>query len=38
MSKILKKIDLELDELMRIHDQGGGFGDPDALKEHEQKN
>ncbi|MDR7121975.1 hypothetical protein [Rheinheimera soli] len=32
-----KRIEAELDELINIHDQGCGFGDPDALKEHERK-
>ena len=32
-----KKIEAELDELVSVHEQGGGFGDPDAVKEHERK-
>ncbi|MCH7377377.1 hypothetical protein MM182_18650 [Aeromonas sp. MR19] len=27
----------KIEELVHFHSQGGGFGDPDALKEHEWK-
>lgn len=32
-----KKIGNELEELVSLHERGGGFGDPDAVKEHERK-
>ena len=33
----LKNIEKELEELVSIHENGGGFGDPDAKAEHERK-
>ena len=32
-----QKIESELAELVSIHENGGGFGDPDAKAEHERK-
>ncbi|WJV64997.1 hypothetical protein PCO86_11635 [Pectobacteriaceae bacterium CE70] len=32
-----KAIEKELEKLTTYHEQGGGFGDPDAQKEHELK-
>lgn len=30
-------IEKELETLVSIHESGGGFGDPDAIAEHERK-
>ena len=30
-------IEKELEDLISIHENGGGFGDPDAKAEHERK-
>lgn len=32
-----KDIEQELEELVSVHENGGGFGDPDAKAEHERK-
>lgn len=32
-----KTIEQELEELVSFHENGGGFGDPDAKSEHERK-
>ena len=32
-----KNIEHELEKLTTIHENGGGFGDPDAKAEHERK-
>ncbi len=32
-----KKIEQELEELVSVYKDGGGFGDPDAKAEHERK-
>lgn len=32
-----KSIEKELDELVNIHEHGGGFGAPEAKEEHERK-
>jgi len=32
-----KSIERELEELVAIYENGGGFGDPDAKAEHERK-
>lgn len=32
-----KDIEKELKELVSVHENGGGFGDPDAKAEHERK-
>ena len=32
-----RKIEIELEELVAIHENGGGFGDPEAKEEHERK-
>lgn len=32
-----KEIERELDELISFHENGGGFGDPDAKAEYERK-
>ncbi len=32
-----KSFEQELEELVSIHENGGGFGDPDAKAEHERK-
>ena len=31
------KLENELDALVHFRENGGGFGDPDALEEHQQK-
>ena len=33
----LKEIEKKLDDLVTIHENGGGFGDSDAKEEHERK-
>ena len=32
-----RRIEKELEELVSIHEDGGGFGDPDAKAEHKRK-
>ncbi|WP_299948577.1 hypothetical protein [uncultured Microbulbifer sp.] len=32
-----RKTESELEELVSIHEKGGGFGDPDAIAEHGRK-